>query len=159
VTPGAIVTEPDSKRPLRLFRPRSSRRRDLSDAGVTVDDHFADADGELLKIIRFRGDQEPAIVFLSGSASGVGAEAGHFGFQGFVAFVEGDPDPVHLGLVAAVAKHEEELLTGIDREHPEEGADLRLDREKIVENKVEWYFAVHGMNLIGERAPDLLNIC
>jgi hypothetical protein len=80
-----------------------------------------------------------------------------------VAFVQSDPDPIHFRLVAAVAEHEEEFLTGIDREHPEKRADVRLDPEKIVKYKIERYFAVHGMKVLIGGAQDggleTLNIC
>jgi hypothetical protein len=59
--------------------------------------------------------------------------------------IYGDPNPVHLRLVAAVAKHKEESLAGIDGEHPEEGADLRLDPEQVVEDEIIRDFAVHVM--------------
>jgi hypothetical protein len=129
------------------FRFWSPRGRDLPDAGIAVDDHFADADGELLEIVRVGMNLEPAVVFFSGTAARVGVEAGELGPQGFVAFAESDPNSVHLGLVLAVAEHEEQFLAGIDREHPEERADLHLDREQVVQNEIKRYLAVHFLKI------------
>jgi len=112
-----------------------------------VSDQFTNADGQLLKIIRIGRDPEPAVIFLAGPRTGVFAKPGQFAFQLFMTFVHGDPDPVHFGLVAAVSKHEEELLARVDREHPKERADLRLDREQVVQNEIKRYLAVHRLKL------------
>lgn len=53
------------------------------------------------------------------------------------AFGDGYPDAVHLRLVAAFAKDQQQFLTGINVEHAKQGLYSCLDRQEVIKDKIE----------------------
>ena len=121
-----------------------------------MDDQLADTDGGSFEIGRIGGNHQPCCTILSLCAF-FGTEHTMQRREFLLQAIEairggGDPDTVHLRFVVTLPKEQQQLLTVIYGEHAEEGLYDRLDRQEIIEDEIERYFAVHGTNVRKNRA-------